>query len=60
MSFMDRINPAKAAAAPAKRLSDSTLAIEPIWLEWLTLGGMLAFGGWLLGGTQTPELMEWQ
>ena len=23
--------------------------IEPIWLEWLTLGGMLGFGGWLLG-----------
>ena len=49
MSLMNRINPAKAGAAPAKRRSDSTLAIEPIWLEWLTLGGMLAFGGWLLG-----------
>ncbi|MEK8049341.1 hypothetical protein AACH10_03725 [Ideonella sp. DXS22W] len=24
-------------------------AIEPIWLEWLTLGGMLLFGSWLLG-----------
>ena len=22
---------------------------EPIWLEWLTLGGLLVFGGWLLG-----------
>lgn len=49
MSFMTGINRAKAGAAPAKRRSDSTLAIEPIWLEWLTLGGMLAFGGWLLG-----------
>ena len=23
--------------------------IEPIWLEWLTLGGLLLFGTWLLG-----------
>jgi hypothetical protein len=22
---------------------------EPLWLEWLTLGGMLVFGTWLLG-----------
>jgi len=22
---------------------------EPLWLEWLALGGMLAFGSWLLG-----------
>ena len=25
------------------------LAIEPLWLEWLTLGGLLLFAGWLLG-----------
>jgi hypothetical protein len=24
-------------------------SIEPIWFEWLTLGGMLVFGSWLLG-----------
>jgi hypothetical protein len=23
--------------------------IEPLWFEWLALGGMLAFGAWLLG-----------
>jgi len=23
--------------------------VEPIWLEWLALGGLLAFGTWLLG-----------
>ena len=25
------------------------LQIEPIWLEWLALGGILLFGGWVLG-----------
>jgi hypothetical protein len=24
-------------------------AVEPLWLEWLTLGGLLLFGAWLLG-----------
>jgi hypothetical protein len=28
---------------------DSAPAIEPIWLEWLALGGLLAFATWLLG-----------
>ncbi len=28
---------------------DDGFTIEPIWLEWLALGGMLAFGAWLLG-----------
>ncbi|OGB00169.1 MAG: hypothetical protein A3E25_17100 [Burkholderiales bacterium RIFCSPHIGHO2_12_FULL_69_20] len=28
---------------------DDALQIEPIWFEWLALGGMLAFGSWLLG-----------
>lgn len=23
--------------------------VEPLWFEWLALGGMLAFGAWLLG-----------
>ena len=27
-----------------------TPAIEPIWLEWAALAGMLAFATWLLGG----------
>lgn len=26
-----------------------TPVIEPIWFEWLALGGLLAFGTWLLG-----------
>ena len=28
---------------------DAGLQIEPLWLEWLALGGLLAFGAWLLG-----------
>ena len=39
---------AKALKDAAKPREDA-FAIEPIWLEWLTLGGMLAFGAWLLG-----------
>ncbi len=34
---------------PAPRTHDSTPAVEPIWLEWLALGGMLVFATWLLG-----------
>jgi hypothetical protein len=36
---------------PVKRgaADDTTPAVEPIWLEWLTLGGLLVFGTWLLG-----------
>ena len=36
-------------AGQATRLADASLQIEPLWLEWLALGGMLAFGAWLLG-----------
>ncbi len=28
---------------------DGAPAVEPIWLEWLTLGGLLVFATWLLG-----------
>ena len=28
---------------------DDTTHTEPLWLEWLALGGLLAFGTWLLG-----------
>jgi len=28
---------------------DNAPLVEPIWFEWLTLGGMLVFGSWLLG-----------
>lgn len=30
-------------------LSRPPVAIEPLWLEWLALGGLLAFATWLLG-----------
>ena len=30
-------------------LSRTPLAVEPLWLEWLALGGLLAFATWLLG-----------
>ncbi|MGE4049533.1 MAG: hypothetical protein AB7F38_00580 [Piscinibacter sp.] len=36
----------RTAAAPRSALS----GIEPIWLEWATLAGLLAFATWLLGG----------
>ena len=44
-----------AGAAPAKHRSDNALATLPIWLEWLTLGGMLAFGGWRLAAGWHPD-----
>ena len=28
---------------------DDSFTVEPLWLEWLALGGLLAFGAWLLG-----------
>ena len=30
-------------------LRDAAVSIEPIWLEWAALGGLLLFGAWLLG-----------
>ena len=41
--------PLKHWAAPRPARRDDSLSIEPLWLEWLALGGMLLFGGWLLG-----------
>ena len=35
------------ALKPARH--DDGYTLEPIWFEWLALGGMLAFGSWLLG-----------
>ncbi|NDY90791.1 hypothetical protein G3A44_06240 [Ideonella sp. TBM-1] len=29
--------------------SDRPSQVEPLWLEWLALGGLLTFGAWLLG-----------
>ena len=34
---------------PTRRTHDGMPAVEPIWLEWLALGGMLVFATWLLG-----------
>src|SRR5262245_4703313 len=36
----------RAAAAP--RSNDPALG-EPLWFEWMTLGGLLLFGTWLMG-----------
>ena len=33
----------------ARPASGAPQPAEPLWLEWLALGGMLAFGGWVLG-----------
>ena len=41
--------PLKDASIPPTQRREDGFSIEPIWLEWLTLGGMLAFGAWLLG-----------
>jgi hypothetical protein len=38
-----------AAGRTTTTAAHSGPAVEPIWLEWLTLGGMLLFGTWLLG-----------
>ncbi|MEY2686600.1 MAG: hypothetical protein RL375_798 [Pseudomonadota bacterium] len=43
-----------AASAPYRRSEDEVqarraAAVEPLLLEWLTLGGLLMFGAWLLG-----------
>ena len=37
------------AKQPPRRPLDHAL-VEPIWLEWFALAGMLAFAAWLLGG----------
>ena len=41
---IDRLAGRSAGSAPAR-----TLVSEPLWLEWLTLAGLLLFGAWLLG-----------
>ena len=42
MKLLQRLRGAVAPARPPH-------PVEPLWLEWLALGGMLLFGGWLLG-----------
>ncbi len=37
------------SARHSTQQQDDGLQIEPLWLEWLALGGLLAFGAWLLG-----------
>jgi hypothetical protein len=44
MAFFNRPHP---NALPARQ--PQGINIEPIWFEWLALGGMLLFGSWLLG-----------
>jgi len=41
---IDRLARGDTAASPAR-----ALVPEPLWLEWLTLAGLLLFGAWLLG-----------
>ncbi len=49
------MNPPRSAAGsgpakPAPRRPLGQALVEPIWLEWFALAGMLAFAAWLLGG----------
>jgi hypothetical protein len=44
MAFFNRPHPNALPTRPGQALN-----IEPIWFEWLALGGMLLFGSWLLG-----------
>ncbi len=37
-------------AQPVPRRPLDHVLVEPIWLEWFALAGMLAFAAWLLGG----------
>ena len=43
------LKPGGRSARQATHPRDDGLQIEPLWLEWLALGGMLAFGAGLLG-----------
>lgn len=36
-------------AAPRSNTNSASSALEPLWLEWLALGGMLVFAAWLMG-----------
>jgi hypothetical protein len=36
-------------ALPASPRGSARVPIEPLWFEWITLFGLLAFGTWLLG-----------
>jgi hypothetical protein len=47
MAFFNRLHPNALPARAADR--QHGLQIEPIWFEWLALGGLLLFGSWLLG-----------
>jgi len=38
----------RVADARPDRARAEAPVVEPIWLEWLALGGLLAFGTWLL------------
>ncbi len=44
-------NPANSASSPARHRAPNIRAtlVEPIWLEWAALAGLLLFAGWLLG-----------
>jgi hypothetical protein len=42
-SFFDKLG------APRRRARHPVVLPEPLWLEWLALGGVLAFATWLLG-----------
>ncbi|GCL63216.1 hypothetical protein [Pseudaquabacterium pictum] len=47
MAFFNRPHPNALPARTPDR--PHGLQIEPIWFEWLALGGLLLFGSWLLG-----------
>ncbi len=44
---LERFQP-RSPLTPVSRAAGSPL-VEPLWLEWLSLGGLLAFSAWLLG-----------
>ncbi len=47
MAFFNRPHPNALPVRAADRRHG--MQIEPIWFEWLALGGLLLFGSWLLG-----------
>ena len=47
MAFFNRPHPNALPARAADR--PHGMQTEPIWFEWLALGGLLLFGSWLLG-----------
>jgi hypothetical protein len=48
-TFKNSLTPKRESARVSGSSRSQASAIEPIWLEWAALGGLLLFAAWLLG-----------